>query len=307
MAIQLAFSTVACPDWTIEQVVEQAASMGYQGVELRTLGPGGGGLASDPALSDPTKISQIFKAHGVEPVCLSTSVALHHKDTSSATAAHWQVWRDLEAAAAMGCRFVRVFGSNVDPGETLQSVLGRIADRVAPLAAKAGDVGVQLLLENSGTLATAKAWWWLMDLIDHPMVALSWNVANAAAAGESPIVSVPTLNSRIRLAKVKDTQLGQGSGYVPLGEGTVGIEPFVKRLLGIGFDGFISVEWDRLWLPSLPPADEYLPQARHLLTTWLDSFAEAVEKGKAIAAKAAAKNAPKPRPKAQPEPVASSS
>ncbi len=46
MAIKLAFSTVACPDWTLSQVVDRASEMGYQGVELRTLGPGGSAAAA---------------------------------------------------------------------------------------------------------------------------------------------------------------------------------------------------------------------------------------------------------------------
>ncbi len=308
MAIQLAFSTVADPGWTIQQVAQQAESIGYHGVELRTLGPGGSALASDPALSDPEKAAQIFKAHGVVPVCLSTSVCLHHRDESAATAASWQITKDLEAASRIGCRFVRVFGANVEPGENLQSVIRRIADRVAPLADKAGSLGVEILFENAGTLSTAKPWWWLMDLVDHPMIGLAWNVANAAAAGEPASVSVPMLNSRIRLAKVKDTRVGEGSGYLPLGEGTVGIEPFVKRLLGVGYDGFISFEWDRLWLPTLAPAQEALPQAHQTLTAWLEAIHDSVEKGKAAAEKAAKKNAPKPRPKpeAQTEPLAAS-
>ena len=295
MAMKLAFSTVACPDWTIERVVEQATAIGYQGVELRTLGPGSSGLSCDPALGDPEKIGALFRDSGIEPVCLSTSVALHHRDESAARAAHWQVIKDLELAAGMGCGSIRIFGSQVGPGESLGRVIGRIADRVAPLAELAGQHGIELLFENSGSLATAKPWWWLLGMVDHPMLGLAWNVANAAAAGELASVSVPTLHSKIRLAKIKDANVGAGSGYLPLGEGTVGVETFLKRLLGVGFDGYVCVEWDRLWLGSLEPAEQYLPEALSRITGWVDQIAQAVEKGRAAANKAAAKNAPKPR------------
>jgi len=295
MAIKLAFSTVACPDWTIEKVAQQAAEMGYQGVELRTLGPGGGGLACDPALSQPQKIANLFKKHGVKPVCLSTSLALDHKDVTAAKDAHWHVRHALESAAQMGCDCIRVFGYKVTPGENRNTAIERIADHILELADAAEQSGVQLLLENVGSLTKAKEWWWLLNIVDHPMVGLCWNVANAVAAGEPSSVSVPTLNSRIRLAKVKDTRVGEGSGFVPLGEGTVGIEAFVNRLLGVGYEGYISVEWDRLWLPSLAPAEAYLPDAHARLKGWLDGVEEALEKGRAVDAKAAAKNAPKPK------------
>ncbi len=298
MAIKLAFSTVACPDWTIEKVAKQASEMGYQGVELRTLGAGGGGLASDPALGDPAKTRDALQASGIEPVCLSTSLALHHKDSTATKESHWQVKRSLELASAIGCKAVRVFGYDIATGESRQSAIERIAKHVAPLADAADELGVQLLFENVGSIAKAKEWWWLLNVVDHPMVGLCWNVANAAAAGEPSSVSVSMLNSRIRLAKVKDTRVGEGSGFVALGEGTVGIEQFVKRLLGIGYEGYVSVEWDRLWLPALTPAEEYLPDAHQRLQGWLDGIKESVEKGQAAVAKVAAKNAPQPRAKA---------
>jgi len=279
----------------MEQVAQQAKAMGYQGVELRTLGPGSTGLACDPALMDPATTRDIFKANGIQPLCLSTSTSVHARDNSAAMKAHWQVVRDLELAAQIGCQYIRVFGAAVEPGESRQSAIQHIAQRAQPLVEQAGRLGVQVLFENAGNIACAKEWWWLFNMVDHPMLGLCWNVANAAAAGELASVSVPTLHSRIQIAKVKDTHLGQGSGFVPLGEGTVGIQPFIQRLLGIGYDRYLSVEWDRLWLPSLAPAQEYLPQAHQQLTDWLDQIAQAVEKGKVAAAKAAAKLAPKPK------------
>jgi sugar phosphate isomerase/epimerase len=295
MAMKLAFSTVACPEWTLEKVAQQAEAWGYQGVELRTLGSGGAVLACDPCLSDPLKVRNIFKAHGVEPVCLSTSLSFHQGDESAARNTLSQVKRDLDLAAQIGCSYVRVFGSLVEPGENRIVVMRRIGERLRVVAEYASAVGVRVLAENAGSFSKAKDWWHIMNLIDHPMIGLSWNVANAAAAGEPASVSVPMLNSRVSLVKVKDTHVGEGSGFVPLGDGTVGIEPFIHRLMGIGYQGYMSVEWDRLWLPSLAPAGEYLPKAQEKLKGWLDSIAGDVAKGQAAVAKMAAKNAPKPR------------
>lgn len=300
MAIKLAFSTVACPNWTIEQVARQAQQMAYAGVELRTLGGSSSALACDPALTDPKKVRDVLTAFDVEPACLSTSTALHHRDRKAIRAAQSQLVRDLELAAQIGCPYVRIFGNEVGPGEDRRSAIQRIAERVAPLADKGGELGVSLLFENAGSFCGAKEWWWLLNLIEHPMVGLSWNAANAAAIGESPVVSIPTLNSRIQLVKAKDLRVGEGTGFVPLGEGSVGMEVLVKRLLGIGYEGYISVEWDRLWLQSLEPAEQYLPQAHQRLKKWLDDIAELEEQARLAREKAAAKAAAKAAPKKKP-------
>lgn len=285
MPIQLAFSTVACPDWTLEKVVEQAKAMGYAGVEMRTLGDTSGGataamLACDPALSDPASVRRLFDDASLVPICLSTSISLHHADATAARAAAAQASRAIDLAAALGCPSVRVFASTLRPGEDRRAVCMRIASRIAPLADKAGERGVQLLFENAGSFATAKDWWTMLDLAGHPMAGMCWNVANAAVAGEGPAVSVSILNSRIRMAKVKDLTIGEGTGFKPLGEGDVEVELFFKRLMGIGYDGYLSVEWDRLWLPSLAPAEEALPAARATIQGWVDAIEAALPKKK---------------------------
>jgi sugar phosphate isomerase/epimerase len=290
MAIKLAFSTVACPEWSLEEAAKQASAMGYQGLELRTLdaGPTGGALASDPALSEPAKVRATLKAAGVEAVCLSTSIALHHADTTAARHAMNAAEAAVERAAAIGAPMVRFFGNELRPGDLRQACQTRIAERLKHLAERGMNAGVQVLVENGGSFAKSKEWWWIFNLVDHPMAGVCWNVANAAAAGESSAVSVTTLNSRIRLAKVKDTFVGEGTGFVQLGDGTVGIEMFIKRLLGIGYDGYITAEWDRVWLPTLAPASEYLPEAHKRLKGWLDEVAQAIEDAKPKPKKAAA-------------------
>jgi sugar phosphate isomerase/epimerase len=279
MPLKIAFSTVACPDWTLDQVAAKAKEFGFDGVELRTLGPGSDKLASDPALSTPHKVKHVLEDAGVEPVCLSTSLALHHHDETSIKSVRVQIARMLEEAGEMGCRSLRVFGNAVKPApmfgaETSRTVLMRMAENTRPLLDKAGEAGVQLLFENAGSFCAAKHWWWMLNLLEHPMAGLSWNPANAAAIGESSMVSVPMLNYRIKLAKLKDIVIGTGAGWVQLGEGNVGVQAYIQRLLGVGYDGYLSIEWDRLWFPTLAPADEYLPEAIKRVKEWLAAASE---------------------------------
>lgn len=289
MPIKLAISTVSCPDWPLEEAAKRAVEMGYHGLELRTLGHGDARLASDPALTTPAKTRDILKAFGVECVGLSTSISLHHRASSPQRDAAYAAQQAVELAAEIGAPGVRLFAYDVDPGVTRQSVMLQIAQQVKPIADHAADRGVQVWFENAGSFTRAKEWWWLFNLFDHPMVGMVWNVATAAAAGEPPAVSVPTLGSRIRLAKVKDLEVGVGAGYTRLGEGSVGVDKFIRRLLGIGFDGYVSVEHDRLWLPALEDAADYLPDAASKLKAWIADASAAIEQADAAAKKAAAK------------------
>jgi len=265
----LAFSTVACPDWEIERVVDRAGEWGYRGVELRSLGAGSTELASDPALSDPAKIRHRFESADLAISCLATSVALHYTKRREASTAMASAKSFVDLAAELGCPRIRCFGYQIYPGESRSAGVRRLAARFLELAEYAEDNAVEILIENAGSFARSKELWQLCTMAEHPLVGICWNVAYAATVGERPTVSVNLLNTRIRAAKLKDTVVGEGSGYVPIGEGTVECERFVELLRGVGYDGWITVEWDRLWLPSLAPAEDVLPVARERIHDWM--------------------------------------
>lgn len=313
MSIRLAFSTLACPQWTLTQAIEQAKAMGYQGIELVTrFGRNTPDLACDPHQQDAAEIREKLKQAGIEAVCLSTNVSLTVKGHDHEQAAMQMARSAILQAAAIGAPMVRLLAWDVPAGEIVRQTLARVATQARELADFAGSQGIQILLENNGAIATGRDWWWCMDMIRHPMVALSWNVRSAALAGEKPAISIPMLNSRIRLVKLTDfTETGRP---VQLGDGQLGAEKVLHRLMGIGYSGFVSVEWDRLSDASLASAEEVLPEARTRLTGWLDAVAQAAESKKpprktlpaaaaAIAAKAAASKAvvAKPAGDASPE------
>ena len=56
---------------------------------------------------------------------------------------------------------------------------------------------------------------------------------------------------------------------VPLGEGEVPVRELVGLLPAAGYDGWVSLEFEKKWHPELAPPEESLgPQAK-LLREWL--------------------------------------
>jgi sugar phosphate isomerase/epimerase len=53
-----------------------------------------------------------------------------------------------------------------------------------------------------------------------------------------------------------------------IGEGTLGCPETVAALMAADFRGWVVVEWDRLWIPSLDTAEEVLPRAVRRLYEW---------------------------------------
>lgn len=295
MPIRFAFSTLSYPELSLAKAVEKAGELGFDGIELRTLGSGESPLRADPTRGDPADHARTLREAGIEPVCLSTSHALHHADEDAGARAVSQVEYAMDLAAALGCGRVRVMGHQAVAGEPLAATMQRIARRAAQLLDRGGDAGLELLFENGGPLARARPWWDLANTLDHPLLGMLWNQLSASAAGEGSVVWVPLLHTRLRVIRLRDAKKNAWATPVPPGEGDGELEQTIRHLCGIGFDGWLSLDYNRMLDPSLPEADAFLRDGRDRIRAWLEDFAEAKAnpaawaKKKAAALRAAAK------------------
>ena len=274
--IRTAFSTVACPRWTLARVARTAADLGFDGVELRTFGYDSRRFVCDPLMSSARKVASTFGDLGVDPCCLSTSISLERPvrphvvgrtfifDQEGVTR---QATRLVDFASIIGAPYVRVFGFEVPEGEKRTTSVRLIANRLATIADHARHRGVTLLLENGGSFRTAESLREIIDMVDSPLLGACYNNAVGLPAGDDFAQAVRTLGRRLRVARLKD--FGE-HGCVPLGTGRSEAEAFVRSLVEYGhFDGWLSYEWDTAWDDSLAPADEVLPEAIRTIYGWL--------------------------------------
>lgn len=272
-----AFSTVACPDWTLDQVVDAARRFGYLGVELRTEGFGSTHNACDPGLSSATKVRAMFAAAGVEIICLSSS--LRFDDPVSPPVVGNTFIFDQESAVRRGkalvdmavaleVPYVRVFGYETVNNESTNATIARIANRLGKVVDYARNSGVTVLLENGGSFETAGAMKSVLDAINNPLLCASYSVPVARAAGERLSHGVLTLGDKLRVAKFKDLSHG-----VPcaLGDGDLCASCSFKEVRSSGFKGWAVYEYDRAYFPELGDPSAALEASAKTMFGWLNS------------------------------------
>ena len=269
--MRFAFSTVSCPKWDFDMIVARAKEYGYEGVEVRGFLNEAILTASNPFLTDPRKLRDLFDDNDLDICCLASSIAMTQNKKRDAQAAA-DLRQFIDTAAALHCPLVKVFDTQVRPGQDRPSAGVALGNWILPLADYAAEREVVIVIENALSFRAAKEMWTILDRLQHPSVACCWDVFNAAMVGESPYTSVPTLNSKIAYTQVKDAKLGQlGATYTKLGEGDVRIERFMTRLRGIGYKGWVTVEWEKAWLPNIAEPEEILPDAIKKLREWTNS------------------------------------
>src|SRR5215218_7739935 len=193
--MKFAFSTVSCPKWDFETIVARAKEYGYDGVEVRGFLNESLLTASNPFLTDPRKLAALFVDNGLSICCLASSIAMsQHKKRDAAAAGELRSF--IDTAAALGCPLVKVFDTQVRPGQDRPTAGVALGNWILPLADYAAEREVIIVIENALSFRTAKEMWSILDRLQHPSIACCWDVFNAAMAGESPYLSVPTLNSK---------------------------------------------------------------------------------------------------------------
>ena len=267
--MKFAFSTLACPTWDFETIASKAKEYGYDGVEIRGFLNESILTAANVFLTDPAKIKRTFEAAGVEIACLASSIAMTGKRRADEQAAS-DLRKFIDVAQAIGCPMVKLFDTHLKPGQDRAGAAVAMGQWLLPLGDYAAEHDVMLVVENMLSFRNSKELWMMLDMNNHPAVGACWDAFNAALVGESPYISVPTLNSRIQYTQVKDAKLGSlGATLCPLGEGDVPVKSFLTRLRGIGYSGYVTFEWEKAWLPNITEPEVALPAAVKTLKEWV--------------------------------------
>lgn len=259
--LRLAFSTLGCPDWSLERVVEGVREYGYDGIELRLVD--GELLAPHPSDAERARLRQVLR--GVPVVAVDTSLRM---------AAPEPGWEDDlrgfgETAVELGCDLVRVFGGTVaspDGGPA-------IVENVRRAAAIAGELGVRVLLETHDDLSSARAVRRVLDQVPDEAAGALWDLHHPYRMGESPEEVWDLIGARTLLVHVKDAvpDAGERTGWklVPLGEGEVPVRAGLRVLQDNGYRGWLTVEWEKKWHPEIAEPEVAFPQHARLLRSWL--------------------------------------
>lgn len=266
--MKIGFSTLACPGWDLVRIVDQAAAMGYQGVEIRGLG-GELHLPLVPALAGkPQFVRELFAEKKIELVCLGTSASLTSRDREEVARQKGVIVEFVELASRLGCPFVRLFAGEVQKRDTSDKAFRRFVDALRPLADTAAQKGVTLLVENGGDYRDSWSMWQVCDTVDHPAVRICWNQVSAMAVLEHSSTSIPRLGTKMALVHIGDARFDERGvllEHVPLGEGDVGVAKQIDLLKGIIYRGYLMYEWPRLWVDGLAGPEVALPKAAAFL------------------------------------------
>ncbi len=208
--LNLCFSTLACPDWSWQQILQHGPQFGYQGVEIRLLERETNLLVRPEFQPDQLEVRrQELDAAEFEVAGLGSSVRFDYLDADVRREQVEIGRRYIDLAHQLHSRFVRVFGDVFTAGQEpvqREQVLAQIVDGLTALGQYAQPRGVLVLMETHGDFAQTAWMQTVMERVNHPAVGVLWDTHHPWRFYNEPLVeSFNRLRPWIRHTHWKDS------------------------------------------------------------------------------------------------------
>ncbi|MCY3020702.1 MAG: sugar phosphate isomerase/epimerase [Planctomycetota bacterium] len=264
--MKLSFTTLGCPDWTLEEIAKNAKTYGYDGIELRTHADGNH-FSPDAPIEEARRVGKLFRDAGVPVMSVMGYCRFAFADDAE-TAKNQELMRKLLGLAeAMGAPFVRTFAGQIPEGAKKDEMIANVARALKPLAEEAALRKVKIGLETHDDWCGGDQVMKLVEQVNTPAgFGIVYDIFNCFFSGIEPWnVTYGKVKPHICYCHLKDGYTGgDGKGhYVMAGAGDLPLQKILQRFKKDGYDSFFSFEWEKKWHPDLEPPERAFPHFTH--------------------------------------------
>ena len=256
--MKLSFSTLGCPNWTLERIVTNAKVYGFQGLEIRGI-QGEYDLFKVPAFQSATVADTrlLIEDHELEIVVFGSSARFSSLEPAERAKNLEDAKKYARLAADFGTRYVRVFGGTLPKGADREECFDHVGQCLKKIAKFCGDLGVMPLLELHDAFMRGEDAAAVVKRAGHDNLGVVWDIRHSVSVGEPPETTLQLLRDRIRHVHIKDED---EQSYCLLGNGQIPIRETMSLLAEAGYDGYYSLEWEKGWNADLEEPEVVFPQ-----------------------------------------------
>ncbi|WP_408960240.1 sugar phosphate isomerase/epimerase family protein [Natrinema sp. 74] len=264
--MNLALSTLGCPDWNLERILSVGREAGYDGVDVRgyrdeidvTRHP----LFTDRADETQSRV----ETAGLTVSALSSSISLCEPGDRSARVA--EARRLIEVGDAFDVDRIRVFGGGDLDAHSRAELARAGGETMREILAIDGAADFQWVLETHDAWTASADCQRLLDEMPTDDVGIVWDAAHTLRlADESPRETLDALGDRIEYVHLKDAvhdpdhrdATDDGYVYTVPGDGDLPMADVVAALHERDYDGWLVFEHEKRWHPSIPEPEVAFP------------------------------------------------
>ncbi len=265
------FSTLGCPEWTVDRIAQCIEDCGYSGLELRGL-QNEMYLPDHPALAPDCRADfrARFESLGCAIACVSSSARLTDPPSPARQKSLDEARAFIELAADLGAGLVRVFAGRIAEGDDRVRSAARMGEMLKEIEPHARAAGVRLAVETHDDWCRGEDLAPVVAEVDSPFVGVLWDINHPYRHGESPEATAKAIGDRLLHVHTKDGV--DGGGYTLFGEGDLPLRRILALLEHAGYDGYLSLEWEKKWHPEIQEPEVALPHYARVLAEMLSQM-----------------------------------
>jgi sugar phosphate isomerase/epimerase len=280
--LPIAVSTLGCPKWDWDTIVQNASQWGFAALELR-------GIQDQMDLPKCAEFTgtrlegtrRDLSAMSLKISDLGASAQMHEPDPAKRAKHMDEARRFIDLAHLLHAPYVRVFPNQFVPGEEKRVTFDRISSGLHELGEYAKGAGITVIVESHGEFRKAEDLTAIIEGAKSKNVAFLWDAHHTCVEGEKPADTFERLGRLTRHTHLKDSVPVSGKTkedrhYVLTGTGEIPVKETVRVLAAHGYKGYYCFEWEKRWHPEIDEPEVAFP---HYAKTIREYLAEAGVKG----------------------------
>ena len=271
--MKIAGHTMGTPEYTVTQAIELFRKIGIDGAEIVVQDGYRSGISVACTREELDAVKACADKNHIEICCLTPyNSYFNDLDDTKRNAEISAISQVIDACAYLGAHFVRIYGGNLSAGDTfrLPEREAKLIESMLCLAERAAQANVTLVIENhfNTMCVSAKDSFRIVRKINHPNVKILYDQANLSFTGnEDYLHAISIQQSEVAYLHVKDLVFKEGVAFSSdevshpdeakrnvytriIGEGVIPWPEILKLIRAQGYDGWLSMEYERRWHPD---------------------------------------------------------
>jgi sugar phosphate isomerase/epimerase len=274
--MNLAFSSNAYMNFSVEETIRRIAALGYRGLELLADVP-----HAWPAGLLPERKDSIRRALDEHHLRIANINGFMMNAVADPRQPYWHPsWiepdpnyrairrehtkRALRLAAELGAPGIQTEpGGPLAPGQSWDAAAAVFYEEFMPCVEVADQVGVNLLIEPEPGLLieTFEQYLEFAGRVDSPSVGLNFDIGHAYCVGQDPQDWIARMAPHTRHYHIEDIAASRVHAHLIPGRGAIDFAAVLREIAGTGYQGWVTVEL----YPYIDNPDEAGREAREYL------------------------------------------
>ena len=258
--MKIACTTLACPDWDLDTILKRFKEYGYDGVDFRGLGDEMEVWRLEAFTTGADETARKIAESGLEVSAFSSGARMFNATEEDKQKSLEEVRQYARLCRRFGAPMIRVFGGALGQTPREQAIEAAV-ETLAEMARAAGPE-VKLAVETHDDWTCSEPLAQVLRQVDAPNVGALWDLHHPfRMCGESPRQTYENIGTFTIATHLKDSRpVGEGKyEYCLGGEGDVPLGEMVSLLAEGGYDGYLTLEWEKKWHPELAGPEVALP------------------------------------------------